>query len=578
MANLYHHQYNKVNDHTHIRIHKIMTIVSKFFYSTFIFVISFSLFATELKVGDQAPNFRLQATNGDFYQLSDYQGKQSIILAWYPMANTRGCTFECKSLVEQGHLIREYNVSYFMASVDPLDDNRDFAKKTGADFPMLSDPTKAIAKAYDVLNLFKVASRVTFYISKQGKILKIDDDISPKTAAEDIAKNLQALNIEKAVTSHANKLSTFTVEELRIEKAIASIPNVANEHDLIVKEFAQKLTDLNKNNSKHLSTIQLSTLLNEFGQLLWLEAKSAFNKKDGFDDRSLYWARLKITKTLRQSPAFQSLSTAQQLKLLWRFELHSRGQYDITFDKKTDKKLLLLGFDPFLLDKNIQQNNPSGVTVLALDNTVIKHQGKSIEIETVIIPVRFADFDQGIIEQLLTPYLKNNSVDMIITVSMGRAEFDLEHFPGLRRSATAPDNLNVYTGANAQNPIVPLLNGKPLQGPEFIEFSLPVTAMQKAKGRYKIFDNRNITIAAQSMSTNKTSVSDFETVITQISVQGSGGGYLSNEISYRSLRLRDLYNPTLSVGHIHTPRVNVFDMNIQKEIVAQIQRMIAQTI
>lgn len=161
---------------------------------------SFSSLATDLKVGEQAPNFKLQATNGDYYQLSDYQGKQAVVLAWYPMANTRGCTIECKSLVEQGHLIREFNVSYFMASVDPLDDNRDFAKKTGADFPMLSDPSKDTAKAYDVLNFMRVASRVTFYISKDGKIVKIDEDVNPKTAAEDIAKYLKELNVELALS------------------------------------------------------------------------------------------------------------------------------------------------------------------------------------------------------------------------------------------------------------------------------------------------------------------------------------------------------------------------------------------
>ena len=160
-------------------------------------VVGFSAFATELKVGDPAPNFRLQATTGDLYQLSDYQGKQAVVLAWYPMANTRGCTIECKSLTEQGHLIREYDVSYVMASGDPIDDNRAFAEKTGADFPMLSDPTKAAAKAYQVLNMFRVASRVTFYISKEGKILKIDDDISPKTAAEDMANTLGELGIAK---------------------------------------------------------------------------------------------------------------------------------------------------------------------------------------------------------------------------------------------------------------------------------------------------------------------------------------------------------------------------------------------
>jgi peroxiredoxin Q/BCP len=144
-----------------------------------------------------APNFKLQSTTGDYYQLSDYKGKQAVVLAWYPMANTRGCTIECRSLVEKGHLVREYNVSYVMASVDPIDDNRDFAKKTSADFPMLSDPSKDAAKAYDVLNLMRVASRVTFYIAKSGEILKIDDDISPRTAAEDIAKTLAMLGVTK---------------------------------------------------------------------------------------------------------------------------------------------------------------------------------------------------------------------------------------------------------------------------------------------------------------------------------------------------------------------------------------------
>lgn len=176
-----------------------MTLIKKIISSLFLISVSLNAVAVDLKVGDQAPNFNLQATNGDFYQLSDYKNKQAVVLAWYPMANTRGCTIECKSLVEKGHLIRAFNASYFMASVDPLDTNRDFAKKTGADFPMLSDPTKNTAKAYDVLNTFKVANRVTFYISKAGKIVKIDKNINPLTAAEDIAINLKQLKIENSL-------------------------------------------------------------------------------------------------------------------------------------------------------------------------------------------------------------------------------------------------------------------------------------------------------------------------------------------------------------------------------------------
>jgi len=176
-----------------------MKLFNNIIASVFLISVSINAVAMDLKVGDQAPNFKLQATNGDFYQLSDYKNKQAVVLAWYPMANTRGCTIECKSLVEKGHLIRKFNASYFMASVDPLDKNRDFAKKTGADFPMLSDPTKSTAIAYDVLNAFKVADRVTFYISKAGKIVKIDKSINPLTAAEDIANNLKQLKIENSL-------------------------------------------------------------------------------------------------------------------------------------------------------------------------------------------------------------------------------------------------------------------------------------------------------------------------------------------------------------------------------------------
>ena len=159
---------------------------------------SFLTNASDLKVGDMAPNFKLQATTGKFYQLSDYRNKQMVVLAWYPMANTRGCTIECRSLVQQGHLIRDFDVSYMMVSVDPLDKNIGFAKDMEADFPMLSDPTKATAKAYDVLNFLRVASRVTFYISKSGHILKIDDEIHPATSAEDIARTLKQLKVKKS--------------------------------------------------------------------------------------------------------------------------------------------------------------------------------------------------------------------------------------------------------------------------------------------------------------------------------------------------------------------------------------------
>src|SRR5918996_3925225 len=75
----------------------------------------------ELKVGDTAPDFTLQGTDGKTHKLSEYRGKKNVVLAWFPKAFTQGCTIECKSLAEHGDLIKKYDVTYFMASVDPLE-------------------------------------------------------------------------------------------------------------------------------------------------------------------------------------------------------------------------------------------------------------------------------------------------------------------------------------------------------------------------------------------------------------------------------------------------------------------------
>jgi len=151
----------------------------------------------ELKVGDPAPDFSLQAGDGQTYKLSDFKGKQAVVVAWFPKAFTSGCTIECKSLAEHGDMIKKYKVTYFMASVDPMDENKKFGEEHKADFPLLSDPTKKTAEAYGVLNPKSgLASRWTFYIGKDGKILAIDKSVKPATSAEDMAAKLGELGVE----------------------------------------------------------------------------------------------------------------------------------------------------------------------------------------------------------------------------------------------------------------------------------------------------------------------------------------------------------------------------------------------
>ena len=157
--------------------------------------------AVELKVGDKAPNFKLPASDGKTYSLADFAGKKAVVVAWFPAAFTQGCTIECKSLAEHGSDIKKYQVAYFMASVDPVEKNTDFAKAHDADFPLLSDASKEVATSYGVLNARGVANRWTFYIGKDGRILAIDKAVKPATSAEDMVAKLAELNVAKATSN-----------------------------------------------------------------------------------------------------------------------------------------------------------------------------------------------------------------------------------------------------------------------------------------------------------------------------------------------------------------------------------------
>ncbi|MGW8256036.1 MAG: peroxiredoxin [Thermoguttaceae bacterium] len=154
--------------------------------------------AAELKVGDVAPDFKLLGSDGKTYHLADFRGKQTVLLAWFPKAFTPGCTKECKAFAAGGASLRKFNVAYFTASVDSPEKNKKFAASLGADFPILSDADGKVARSYGVTGpIQKFASRWTFYIGKDGKILFIDKGVHVKTHADDVAKKLEELGVEK---------------------------------------------------------------------------------------------------------------------------------------------------------------------------------------------------------------------------------------------------------------------------------------------------------------------------------------------------------------------------------------------
>lgn len=88
-------------------------------------------------------------------------------------------------------------MAYYAASVDTLEENTKFAEHVEADYPILADPTKETAKAYGVLGMAGLASRWTFYIGIDGKILYIEKAVKVSSAGPDVAAKLADLKIAR---------------------------------------------------------------------------------------------------------------------------------------------------------------------------------------------------------------------------------------------------------------------------------------------------------------------------------------------------------------------------------------------
>jgi thioredoxin-dependent peroxiredoxin len=87
-----------------------------------------------------------------------------------------------------------------MISVDTLEDNKGFAEKEHADFPLLANPDKKVAMAYGVIAAEappdrQFARRWTFYIDPSGKIAAIDKAVKPASSGQDIVAKLKELNV-----------------------------------------------------------------------------------------------------------------------------------------------------------------------------------------------------------------------------------------------------------------------------------------------------------------------------------------------------------------------------------------------
>lgn len=310
----------------------------------------------------------------------------------------------------------------------------------------------------------------------------------------------------------------------------------------IVDKFITDIADINLT-----EVTEIEKLIEARAKQLW---EASLNQTD---DRPLYWARNKMQAYLKRHIAFKDdyeqetsrvkdgSPLATQIK---RFEELSRNYTGIDFSAANGKrKMLLTGFDPFLLDStskhpskdynNILQSNPAGCVALNLHGKTIGNY----YIQTMIFPVRYKDFGtgDGVVEEYIQQYIdsfSDTNGDIILTQSQGYPFiFDIEDKAGKERGGGYD---NMYSGGNEYNPIdfAQLTTGN-----NFYYTTLPVNNMLNSPTDNLFIVNKNCTDRSDPTSTTK----------------GSGSDYLSNEIFYRVARMRANSKPKLQTGHLHLP-------------------------
>jgi len=135
--------------------------------------------AKDLAIGDQAPDFSIPDQDGKPVALKSFTGKQ-VVLYFYPKDDTPGCTKESCDFRDTESQIMRAGGAIIGVSLDGQDSHQKFIKKYGLPFPLLSDESAAVSKAFGVYkekNMYGRKywgiERSTFIIDAKGKVKAI---------------------------------------------------------------------------------------------------------------------------------------------------------------------------------------------------------------------------------------------------------------------------------------------------------------------------------------------------------------------------------------------------------------------
>src|ERR1700760_1603989 len=152
-----------------------------------------------LEPGDKAPAFTLPDQSGAKVKLSDFKG-QTVVLYFYPRADTPGCTTQACGVRARGAEYREAGPKVIGVSPDEVEAIDRFAGKFDLDFTLLADADHKVAEKYGAWveksmygKKYMGVARATFIIDPKGKIARVFPKVQPKKHDDLVLKALAEL-------------------------------------------------------------------------------------------------------------------------------------------------------------------------------------------------------------------------------------------------------------------------------------------------------------------------------------------------------------------------------------------------
>ena len=152
-----------------------------------------------LSIGDKAPEFTLYSSDKAEISLSDYRGKNVVIL-FFPLAFTGVCTKELCGIRDNMNVYASLDAEILAISVDSLFTLEQFKAREGYNFQLLSDFNKEVSRAYGalyesfVLGMKGVSKRSAFVVDKNGiiKYAEVLEDAGQLPDFEKIQESLKS--------------------------------------------------------------------------------------------------------------------------------------------------------------------------------------------------------------------------------------------------------------------------------------------------------------------------------------------------------------------------------------------------